>query len=203
MKHFLCLWRGWRSLPGPPQQASLGFIKRRLEDGNWSGWRVAERMIVWQRPALLTCPPRAPIRKRSHPPQGLEAAKHITGVRRCQLPRGTARWDFHSTCQPSRPDFITCTCEFEVTRLYCQHWKSVTQRGNRVVVIAPRQTWNDAPGNIFWLGNTHTHTHTHTEQLVNLQPIRPVWVSKRFVRVPPPQCAPMCLFSLLITALFT
>lgn len=66
------------------------------------------------------------------------------------LPRGTARWDFLSTCQPSCPNFIICTCDLEVTRLYCQHWLSVTLPENGVVVIAPHQTWNDDPSEIYW-----------------------------------------------------
>lgn len=61
-------------------------------------------------------------------PNGLGSAKHRTGVRRCLLPRGTLRWDFLSMCQPNCSNFITCNCKLRVTRLYCQHWKSVPRR---------------------------------------------------------------------------
>lgn len=98
-----------------------------------------------------------PYQEEESPPQGLRAAKHITGVWRCLLPRGIARWDFPSTCQPSCPNFITCTCELEVTRLYCQHWKSVTQREQSCFHSAFARLGNDAPRkNIqILLGITH------------------------------------------------
>lgn len=69
-----------------------------------------------------------PYEKEESSPKGLRAVEHITGVWCCLLPCGTVRWDFPSTCQLSLLNFITCTCKLEVTRLYCQHWKSVSQQ---------------------------------------------------------------------------
>lgn len=47
---------------------------------------------------------------------------------------------------PGRPNFITRTCDLEVTRLYCSAPGIRPSPGWRhgAVVIAPRQTWNSS-----------------------------------------------------------
>lgn len=111
----------------PTSSGLIRFYLKTVRGWQLVVWHVRERMTVWRRPAPLTRPLQAPIRNRPH--RAPKAAKHITGVRRSQLPHGTARWDFSSTCQPSCLNFITCTHELEVTRLYCEICHPAREQG--------------------------------------------------------------------------